>query len=123
MAMRQALLAAGALIAAAAGATAHDWDVPQPVYRRSIVGPAPGPLVVAPIPRGSRHDRPYSWCGARQARLEEFAGRVAQAGRVSQDEMRIAHAMRADVAATCAPVYRVIRGRHRPVHHVVRPTK
>lgn len=111
--MRLALSALAMLLAATSGLAAHDWSEPVPVYRSSIVGPAPGPLVIAPIPRGSRHDRPYNWCHARQGRLQEFAARVAHAGRVSQDEMRIAHAMRADVATHCRPLYRVASPRYR----------
>jgi hypothetical protein len=106
--MRQILLATAVLAIAAAGAQAESWGTPPPAYRAPIVGPAPGPLVIAPIPAGSRHDRDYSWCRARKGRLAEFAAQVAHDGRVSQDEMRIAHALRADIAANCRPARRLV---------------
>lgn len=52
------------------------------------------------------HRRSYDWCQARSARLREFERRVHRDGRVSQDELRIAAALRADLAATCHPRWR-----------------
>lgn len=97
--MNRALLMGAALGLLATGAEAQSrWE--RPGYR-------PPPVVyVAPQP-GFGHDhrwrrgRPVGWCEANAARLRHFERRVLQAGRVSEDEMRIARSLRADLVRNC----------------------
>jgi hypothetical protein len=97
---------AAVAVAVAVASTAASADH----YPRGATHLTPAPTVLTVQRYGSpvreTRRRTYDWCDARASRLREFEHRVRLDGRVSEDELRIAAALRADLAGTCGPRWR-----------------
>lgn len=95
--MRALMLAAALAAAAALPATAQSWTGdPAPVLRSAA---DPGAHVAGR--RAVKRPRSNAWCTVQRVNLHRFQAQVRRDGYVSIDEMRIANALRADVATTC----------------------
>lgn len=108
--MRYAIVCAALMCLTGTGAAAQDLRASRLELRPAAIGGDAG-LVPSPYGFSQRWQqrRAYDWCQARTERLRQFERRVRYDGRVSQDELRIANALRTDIAIQCGSRHLVQR--------------